>query len=89
VTGALTEEQVEGFVRDGFVYLPSAFPRSLADECRAFLWAETGPHRGTVPRFMAQPPLQPAVPLDIAAGRSPVERAIRLGLADGAPGGGI
>jgi Phytanoyl-CoA dioxygenase (PhyH) len=40
--GKLTGEQVEGFIRDGFVYLPGAFPRSLADECRAFLWRETG-----------------------------------------------
>lgn len=27
---------------DGFVHLPEAFPRSLADECRAFLWRATG-----------------------------------------------
>jgi hypothetical protein len=38
----LTAEEVERFVRDGFVYLPEAFPRALADECRAFLWRETG-----------------------------------------------
>ena len=42
----LTAEEVEQFVRDGFVYLPEAFPRTLADQCRAFLWLETGldPH---------------------------------------------
>jgi hypothetical protein len=33
----LTAEEVEPFVTDGFVYLPGAFPRALADECRAFL----------------------------------------------------
>ncbi len=38
----LTAEEVERFVSDGFVYLPGAFPRALADECRAFLWRETG-----------------------------------------------
>jgi hypothetical protein len=38
----LTAEDVERFVGDGFVYLPEAFPRPLADECRAFLWRETG-----------------------------------------------
>ncbi|MFG3119619.1 phytanoyl-CoA dioxygenase family protein [Streptomyces sp. NPDC048197] len=38
----LTTDQVERFVTDGFVHLEGAFPRSLADECRAFLWRETG-----------------------------------------------
>jgi hypothetical protein len=38
----LTVEEVERFVRDGFVYLPEAFPRALADACRAFLWASRG-----------------------------------------------
>lgn len=39
---ALTPGQIEQFVTDGFVRLPEAFPRSLADEGRAFLWRETG-----------------------------------------------
>jgi Phytanoyl-CoA dioxygenase (PhyH) len=38
----LTTEEIEGFVADGFVRLPEAFPRALAEECRAFLWQETG-----------------------------------------------
>jgi hypothetical protein len=38
----LTAEEVERFVADGFVYVPEAFPRALADEGRAFLWRETG-----------------------------------------------
>jgi hypothetical protein len=38
----LSAEEVERFISDGFVYLPGAFPRALADECRAFLWRETG-----------------------------------------------
>ncbi|WP_328297087.1 phytanoyl-CoA dioxygenase family protein [Streptomyces sp. NBC_00435] len=38
----LTDDQIERFVTDGFVRLPEAFPRSLADECRALLWRETG-----------------------------------------------
>ena len=38
----LRADEVERFVSDGFVYLPEAFPRALADECRAFLWRETG-----------------------------------------------
>jgi hypothetical protein len=33
---------VENFLRDGFVHLPCAFPRQLADECRAMLWRDTG-----------------------------------------------
>ncbi|TMR94773.1 phytanoyl-CoA dioxygenase family protein [Nonomuraea basaltis] len=42
MTAALTADQVERFITDGFVHLPAAFPRSVADECRAFLWRETG-----------------------------------------------
>ncbi|WP_329115423.1 phytanoyl-CoA dioxygenase family protein [Streptomyces sp. NBC_01465] len=38
----LTADEIERFVTDGFVHLPEAFPRSLAEECRAFLWHETG-----------------------------------------------
>ncbi|MDH6120644.1 phytanoyl-CoA dioxygenase family protein [Kitasatospora sp. GAS204B] len=38
----LTDDQIERFVTEGFVHLPEAFPRELADECRAFLWRETG-----------------------------------------------
>src|SRR5580693_820252 len=43
--GVLTGEEVERFIIDGFVYLPEAFPRPLADECRSFLWRETGADR--------------------------------------------
>lgn len=39
---ALTDAQVEAFIRDGFVRLDAAFPRALADEARAILWRETG-----------------------------------------------
>jgi hypothetical protein len=38
----LTTEEVEAFVADGFVRVPEAFPRALAEEGRAFLWRETG-----------------------------------------------
>ncbi|GAA1366893.1 phytanoyl-CoA dioxygenase family protein [Streptomyces beijiangensis] len=38
----LTADEIERFVTDGFVRLPGAFPRSVAEECRAFLWRETG-----------------------------------------------
>lgn len=43
---ALTAAQIDQFVTDGFVRLDCAFPRPLADECRALLWADTGcdPH---------------------------------------------
>lgn len=33
---------LEGFLRDGFVRIDEAFPRALADACRAILWAATG-----------------------------------------------
>lgn len=38
----LTAHEIERFVTDGFVHLPGAFPRPVAEECRAFLWRETG-----------------------------------------------
>jgi hypothetical protein len=38
----LTTEEVERFVADGFVHVPEAFPRALADAGRSFLWRETG-----------------------------------------------
>jgi len=51
--------------------------------CHPFLVHAAQPHRGTRPRFMAQPPLFPAQPLSLAredGDYSPVERAIRLAL---------
>ena len=51
--------------------------------CHPFLVHAAQPHRGSAPRFLAQPPLLPARPLEIdrADGdHSPVERAIRIGL---------
>ncbi len=52
--------------------------------CHPFLVHAAQPHRGVTPRFIAQPPLYPAEPLQLhrVDGRySPVETAIRLGLA--------
>lgn len=51
--------------------------------CHPFLVHAAQSHHGTCPRFMAQPPLYPADPIQIYRedGRySPVEQAIRLGL---------
>lgn len=47
--------------------------------CHPFLVHAAQPHRGTRPRFMAQPPLLPKEPLRVG-GPSPVERAIALAL---------
>jgi hypothetical protein len=33
---------IEAFIRDGYVHLPAAFPRSVADACRALLWERSG-----------------------------------------------
>jgi len=54
--------------------------------CHPFLVHAAQPHRGRTPRFLAQPPLLPRDPrgLDRLRGTAPVERAIRLALADGA-----
>ena len=54
--------------------------------CHPFLVHAAQPHRGAIPRFLAQPPLLPAEPfsLDRTDGAySPVEQAIRTALRDG------
>lgn len=38
----LTDEQVQGFIDDGFVHIAEAFPSALAAECRSILWRMTG-----------------------------------------------
>jgi hypothetical protein len=53
--------------------------------CHPFLVHAAQPHRGTRPRFLAQPPLLPLAPLRIDGEKgklSPVEFAIRLALAE-------
>jgi hypothetical protein len=58
--------------------------------CHPFLVHAAQAHRGRGPRFLAQPPLSPAIPLCLQrpdADYSPVEQAIRLALAGaGKPG---
>ncbi|MFF9407518.1 phytanoyl-CoA dioxygenase family protein [Streptomyces anandii] len=54
--------------------------------CHPFLVHAAQPHRGSRPRFMAQPPLHPAVPYELErpdGDYSVVESAIRRGLAAG------
>jgi phytanoyl-CoA dioxygenase PhyH len=49
--------------------------------CHPFLVHSGSAHRGSTPRFMAQPPLRPTGDIDpFAAHPTPVERAIRDGL---------
>ncbi|HTI70081.1 MAG TPA: phytanoyl-CoA dioxygenase family protein [Candidatus Limnocylindria bacterium] len=66
-------EEVQATGAAGTVYL-----------CHPFLVHAAQVNRGTQPRFMAQPPLFPAGPLELdradATGFSPVERAIRRAL---------
>jgi hypothetical protein len=65
-------EEVVATGRAGTVYL-----------CHPFLVHSAQPHRGTTPRFLAQPPLMPRVPFELTrtdADYSPVEMAIRRGL---------
>ena len=38
----MTDDDVEHFIREGFVRINTAFPRRLADEGRAILWRDTG-----------------------------------------------
>src|SRR5690606_23447084 len=42
VAPPLTPEQIARFIADGFVRLDDAFPRELAEACRAILWRATG-----------------------------------------------
>ena len=39
---SLTFDEIQGFVRDGFVRLDAAFLRSTAEEAREILWRDTG-----------------------------------------------
>jgi hypothetical protein len=51
--------------------------------CHPFLVHAAQPHLGSQPRFMAQPPLYPAVPFQLQrydGAYSPVEQAIRIGI---------
>jgi hypothetical protein len=38
----LSDAQIQGFIRDGFVKTEAAFPRDLADQARSILWRDTG-----------------------------------------------
>ena len=40
--GVFDADAIRHFIDDGFVRLDDAFPRALADEARAVLWADTG-----------------------------------------------
>lgn len=39
---ALSEAQIQDFIRSGFVRIDAAFPQRLADEARAILWRDLG-----------------------------------------------
>lgn len=39
---ALSPAQIDSFIADGFVRVDDAFPRTVADDCRAILWRLTG-----------------------------------------------
>lgn len=59
--------------------------------CHPFLVHSAQPHRGSQPRFMAQPPLLPREPLQLDrkdGAYSPVEEAIRIALSSSAAPGG-
>ena len=38
----LSDAQITQFIHEGFVKVPNAFPREIADQCRAILWRDTG-----------------------------------------------
>lgn len=68
---------------DGRAEALATGPAGTVYLCHPFIAHAAQPHRGTAPRFMAQPPLLPRAPLDPwreDGAASPVERAIRLAL---------
>jgi hypothetical protein len=81
----LRELAANGFA--GTAHCPEVLatgPAGTVYLCHPFLVHAAQPHRGTRPRFMAQPPLQPATPLALEredGDYSPVETAIRNALA--------
>ena len=101
VPSALREAGPEGLAFDrvierlpGLERLPIALATGAAGDvflCHPFLvHAASWPHRGRTPRFMAQPGLDPAEPLQLErpdGNYSPVERAIRAGLGSEATSG--
>ena len=80
----LRELAADGFA--GTAHCPEVAatgPAGTVYLCHPFLVHAAQPHRGTRPRFMAQPPLLPAEPLQLDrqdGTYSPVETAIRLAL---------
>lgn len=43
---ALSDAQIQQFIRDGFLKIEAAFPRDLADQGRSILWRDTGCDEG-------------------------------------------
>jgi hypothetical protein len=71
---------------DGMPEAAATGPAGTVFLCHPFLVHAAQPHRGATPRFLAQPPLLPRVPFELArngGGYSLVELAIRFGLAGG------
>lgn len=84
----LRELAASGFAETA--HCPEAFatgPAGTVYLCHPFLVHAGQMHRGARPRFMAQPPLYPAQPLELErddGSYSPVEQAIRLALSGSA-----
>lgn len=80
----LRELAADGFA--GSAARPQALATGAAGTvflCHPFLVHAAQPHRGTRPKFMAQPPLLPTRAFDVQAGaRRPAELAIARALAD-------
>jgi hypothetical protein len=83
---SLRELAAEGF--DDTAGRPVAYATGEAGTvylCHPFVVHAAQPHRGTRPRFLAQPPLPSAAPFQLNrpdGAYSPVEQAIRMALAD-------
>ncbi|MBI1358044.1 MAG: phytanoyl-CoA dioxygenase [Acidobacteria bacterium] len=81
----LGELAADGFLETAYCReVPATGPAGTVYLCHPFLVHAAQSHRGTQPRFLAQPPLLPAEPLRLErpdGAYSPVETAIRRALA--------
>ena len=87
--GAASQDLAAAGLVERSAHRPEALatgPAGTVYLCHPFLVHAAQPHRGSTPRFLAQPELPPAEPFQLHRGDSnyaPVELAIRRGLQDG------
>ncbi len=80
--------QAAAAATEGFHEVTATGPAGTVYRCHPFLVHAAQPHRGSTPRFMAQPPLIPSAHFELNRSDgdyAPVEQAIRLGIGASEP----